>query len=342
MENNLKERYIYAVTRYLPVNKRDDVEEELSNIITQKLAENSGGAQDFTSPSEQGLKAVLTELGPPEERALTYIDDERKSLISGVYFLMYKRTLLIVLPIVAAVLLGVGIMGIIFDSAPMFSFNLFTATTGFTATTARLLASIFGGLFNAFAIITIIFAVLNHMKVNLRSKTDPTDLPEMPELRKRISTIGPIISIIVSIALTVIFLRFPQLFSLRFEGEWIPAFNADTIRTLILPVLIWTALEIGVEIAKLVERQYTVRLAVASVLAFAICAICVIVIFTNTDLVNPDFVYSVNNITSEIAPAEWFFENVLARPNMILLAAMMVGLLIETAEVVIMAFWAKR
>ena len=53
-------------------------------------------------PEDADLRAILTELGSPEELAVRYCGDEIKALISGIYLLWYKKMLRIVLPIVAA------------------------------------------------------------------------------------------------------------------------------------------------------------------------------------------------------------------------------------------------
>ena len=99
MKNNYIERYIFAVTRYLPAKTQGDVEKELDALIEDMLAQRCDG----TAPTEEDIRAVLKELGPPEELAARYSDDGKKALISGTYYLIYKYILKIVLPIVAAV-----------------------------------------------------------------------------------------------------------------------------------------------------------------------------------------------------------------------------------------------
>ena len=66
MKNDLIERYIYAVIRYLPLKMRGDVEKELDSLISDMLEER---CRDIT-PSEKDIRGVLMELGMPEELAL--------------------------------------------------------------------------------------------------------------------------------------------------------------------------------------------------------------------------------------------------------------------------------
>ena len=53
----LIKRYIYAVTKNLPVSNRQDVARELQSLIDETLAERSQGAQ----PTDADTKAVLME-----------------------------------------------------------------------------------------------------------------------------------------------------------------------------------------------------------------------------------------------------------------------------------------
>ena len=98
MKNDLKERYIYAVVRNLPLKARADVERELEGLIAEMLEERRGNG-----PGGGDIEYVLNQLGSPDELALKYSSDEQTALISGRNYLAYKRVLMTWLPIVVAI-----------------------------------------------------------------------------------------------------------------------------------------------------------------------------------------------------------------------------------------------
>ena len=78
MNNDLIQRYIYAVVRYLPLKSHVEVEKELESLISEMLEERCGDI----APTEKDVRIVLLELGSPEELAEKYGGDESRSLIS--------------------------------------------------------------------------------------------------------------------------------------------------------------------------------------------------------------------------------------------------------------------
>lgn len=65
--NDLVERYIHQVGRYLPPQERTEVEAELRSLIQDQLDDRFGAA-----PSSADISAVLTELGDPRHMAASY------------------------------------------------------------------------------------------------------------------------------------------------------------------------------------------------------------------------------------------------------------------------------
>ena len=338
MENNLRDRYIYAVIRHLPAKMQGDVEKELDSLITEMLAERRGNDK----LTEQDVKNVLAELGTPEEMALRYSGGERKALISGVYFLMYKRVLTLVLPILAVVLMGLSIIGLLFSDEPQ-GLSILIGIGGLANISLFLQAivDIVGVLVQAFAVITIVFAFLDYNKVDLKD-SDFFDLPEVPEARMKISPSGPIFWIVFSIVTTVILLGFPHLIAGYFYGQWIPVFSTEVIRSMWFPILIWTMAEIVSELVKLLEGRYTLRLAIGTIIAGILQAACVIFVFSNSDIVNPVFFEHITAFGTEVEALGGFvFENALARPNIVIMVILLIVILYEIIEDVVMAIRAR-
>ena len=68
VKNDLIERYVYAVTKYMKADLKKDVSAELETIIQDMLEERCGDVM----PTEHDIRVVLTELGTPAELASKY------------------------------------------------------------------------------------------------------------------------------------------------------------------------------------------------------------------------------------------------------------------------------
>jgi len=342
---DLKGRYIYAVVRHLPVKARADVERELDGLISEMLDERRGN----DAPSEQDLKDALAELGTPEELALKYCGSDRKALISGTYFLLYKRVLFMVLPIVAAISAAGMILGLIFGAEPLLNIGVNFGTVTFNfglgtflAETLRVIASAAGGAFQAFAIITVVFAVLDYRKVDLQDGDMFDNLPEIPEAKAKIEPFWSIVGIAVSIPAAVLFLLYPQIISARFEDiGWIPVFNVDVVHSLWLPILLWAILNVGSEIMELVEGQYTMRLASVTAGACALIAICAAAVFGNSEIINPVYTSRMLYERHLFDGAYWVFD-IVAQPNHFIMAVTFIVLAYETVWAFVKAFQSGR
>ena len=84
-DNDLIERYLYAITRRLPAKQRADVADELRTLISDMLDERCG---DFP-PTGKDVRVVLTELGTPGEMVRKYTADENACLIGQPYYAQY-------------------------------------------------------------------------------------------------------------------------------------------------------------------------------------------------------------------------------------------------------------
>ena len=76
-DNDLIERYLYAITRRLPAKQRADVAEELRTLISDMLDERCGSLP----PTAKDVRVVLTELGTPGEMVRKYTSGEGECLI---------------------------------------------------------------------------------------------------------------------------------------------------------------------------------------------------------------------------------------------------------------------
>jgi len=203
---------------------------------------------------------------------------------------------------------------------------------------AAVTASAIGGAIQAFAAITIIFAVLEYTKTSLSNADMLSSLPEIPEARMKIAPFWPIFGIALSVSITALFIAFPEVARVRFEFEWIAIFDATVIRGLWLPILLWAILEIVSEITKLVEGRYTMRLAGVALITGILQLVFAVAVLGRNTIFNPEFISRISD-TVEVGDV---VESLIARPNLVLLVIAVVIILFETLEVVVKAFQARN
>ena len=335
MEHNLKNRYIYAVTRHLPIRIQADVERELDSLISEMIDEGDG------NNGQRDMEDVLAELGPPEELALKYCGGERKALISGIYFLMYKRVLRTVLPITAVVLAVLTTVGFLMGDE--FTSSLFILFVDVTIATHVVQVIVFtvGGVVQAFAVITVVFAVLEYMKVDIKG-SGLNNLPEIPDAKHTISPYGPIGGIAFAVSTSVLFLGFPYVMRIGWNFGWVAVFDTGIIRSLWLPIILWTIVEIVAEIMKLVEGRYTMRLAMVTVVTSILQVIFTIIVFGNNGILNPEFISQMGELGVDFEAIGWIYDNIIMQPNMLIMAIVLIVIFFETLDVVVKALQSKR
>ena len=224
------DRYIYDVTRRLPDSMRAEVKMELENQIFDML----DGKND-----EKSIKRVLEELGNPRLLANGYRGKERY-LISPAYFDSYIHVLKIVLIILAIVgFIGGAIEGAVETySRPWYEMMGSIISGG--------IGNMISAMFSGFAMVTLIYVVLDYQKVNLEK--EPWNLDKLPELPKfpnaKISRTSTTVSLIFETTFSVLFvlllIRYIDVLG-WYDGNTIvaPFFHSSTI-DVFLPFLIAT------------------------------------------------------------------------------------------------------
>jgi len=153
-----------------------------------------------------------------------------------------------------------------------------------------------------------------------------------PKKKIKFSYFEPVAGIIFALVAAAIFYFFPQIITIVFiGGRLIPTFNSEVIQSLWLPILIWVILRVGVEVAFLVERRYTQRLALISFIGNVLTAIATFIIFFNDRIVHWEYVDFVHKYFADVAV---WFGNILAKPNLIILVIIVIVLIIESINVI--------
>ncbi len=318
-ENELIERYTYAVTKHLPRKTSVDVAEELRSIVADMLEERCGENE----PSELEVKAVLTELGTPSELADKYSPDGEKCLIGGIYYNQYKLVLKIVLISVA---FGMAIAGTV---ASIMGQEVWYVAFG------EWIGVIINSLAGAFTFVTLLFAFFYQKGVNISIQADSLDdLPPVPVHKATIPMHDPIVSIVFSIIFAVVFLGAPQVFCLVIAdgNKIIPALNAEAIRSAWYLIIALTALSIIKDSVMLIDRRYTRRLMLVTVIADILSVGISFWWLMNDKFLNPKMIESLPELfTGDIE----FIVRIVSNAQYILLGIIVLSLLAEMLTTIV-------
>lgn len=285
MNQDLIERYLYAVTRRLPRSKQEDVAKELRGLVEDMLLERCGDNR----PEEKDVRVVLTELGSPQELYEKYDENSGKCLIGQPYYTTY----LFVMKIVALAVLGGLTMSAVII-ALLEPGNILEEILNW-------LAMMFQGLTSAFAIVTVLFAFFYKKNIPLGQPFNFDELPPVPKKNEIISKWECIVGICISVIFATIFLAFPQILGayLPREGGLIPIFDAGLIHKTWYLILLFSLCGIVRECVKLQERQYNRRVLVTTVIANVTTGVLTVWWMTGFDLMNPAFIEKMTVLLGE-------------------------------------------
>lgn len=281
MNNDMIERYIYAVVKGIPAKIRKDVSAELWSIISDMLEERCGEVL----PTEKDVRVVLTELGKPSELAEKYNPDGKKCLIGPPYYTKYLYVLKIVL---LATSLGICIASVLpafIDPDP--------SRIWYQAVLEGV-GMLVSSLTFAFAYVTLIFAFFYKKGIRLDMGMDSLDnLPPIPQSTSAIPKSGPIVEMVFTILFSILFLAAPQIISFKSESGWIPMFNIEVMRSLWYVIVLFMALDIIKAYIKIEEEQYNHRVFVVTAYVDVADMFLACWWLMRGNLMNPEFVASV-------------------------------------------------
>lgn len=329
MNQELIDRYLYAVTRRMPKAKQEDVAQELRGLIDDMLAERCGDR----TPKEKDIRVVLTELGSPQDLFNKYDEDGGKCLIGQPYYSTYKSVLKIVL---IAVAVGMTIASIILCLVePMEAVVTWNATAKLIAHWIVIwLGNVYNGLLSAFAIVTVLFAFFYKKNVPLGQPFNFDDLPPVPKKKETISKTECYVGIAISVVFLVVFLTAPQIFCaiLTETKQVVPIFDPAMVRKTWYLIVLFAVCGITREIVKLMEGRYNKTVLVTKVVCNLASAVLSIWWLRGFDLMNPEFVDSIAALFSGDAE---FIIRIFSNFQLFFLGCILVALVLDTLEGVI-------
>lgn len=310
--NDLIERYIYAVTRRLPGKQRGDVAQELRGLIEDLLAERCGGC----TPKEKDVRVVLTELGDPAELALQYGEEGRACLIGQPYYSSYKVVMGVVW---VAVAVGMGVSSLV-----LMAIGQWTPWE----MVGKFLANTIQGLTSAFAFVTLLFAFFEKRGVRWNQSLD--DLPPVPKKSQEISLWESAVGIGFCVIFLVIFLWVPEVlgFVVDDRGNHVSLFDVQAIRDSWPCIAAFGLLGIAGESVKLVERRYTKKVLIVTVVTNLLSAAVAILWLGRGKLFSWEYSTQIHTILegNDIAA------NLLGNFHLFFLGVLLLAIVMDTAE----------
>lgn len=273
-DNDLIERYLYAVTRRLPAGQRADVADELRTLISDMLDERCG----TLPPTAKDVRVVLTELGTPGEMVRKYTDGEGKCLIGQPYYSQYLFVLKIVLACTTG---GIAVAGVL-SLASGASGGVLIEGLGWLGTLVTALAF-------AFSFVTVLFAVFSHKGVEVEVMGSLDDLPPSPRETKASTRGDAVAGIVFSVVFAAVFLLFPDVLnalSHRADGVPFNLFDVEAIRASAWVIIAWTLLCVAGESFKLVEGRYSMRLLAVTLVVDVVVAALVVFWLSNYQIID--------------------------------------------------------
>ena len=284
----LIELYIQEVTRRLPEKNRADIALELQSTIEDMLPE------DHT---EQDVKAVLLKLGDPVTLASGY-RDRPMHLIGPRYYDVYISLLKMILPIAAVI----SLIALVGDNPFRDTGN--TVTEAIFKIIGKGISGIISTGIQVFFWLTLSFAILERLDTSKDQSPVTKDLkPWTPENLKDIPNISkkkavPMVEVFASLlglsVFAALYFNAANLLGVyeKRNGSLIfvtPSFNQDVLNSYWLLVSCVVIIGVLFAIYKLFLGRWTLKLALFHAIYQLLYTLAFIIIISNPDLLNPEF-----------------------------------------------------
>lgn len=323
----LIERYIYAATRFMRKEEKEDVSKELQSIIADMLEERCGDKE----PDEETVKEVLNELGDARDLYEKYSADGKDCLIGAPYYGVYKYVMK-----TALLCVGIGLliaqMIVCMINVPEMAF-MSDVIAFIVNTFIETLATVFAGVALTFAAVTVWFGVMYHKGIKMDTLFDSLDqLPQLPKKNEVISKVGVAFEIGFTVLFYAIFLACPEVLCMyeMETGTMIPIFATGYIQSTWYLIVIFGLLGIGRECVKLIDGTYTKRLLVVTAVVDVLSVILSVAWLANPSIINPAFHDAMGTIFTDTAP---YIRNIMANFNYFFLGCIIFALVVDLGTV---------
>ncbi len=290
MKNDLISRYVYAVSLHFPHKDQADITKEVENMIYEMLEARYPGKP----ANEEEIKALLTELGRPEELAVQYSGEEKPALISGIYYLWFKRLVKLVLPIATS---GAAFATLIENFTRPLPQMSPVIPQYFATIVANTIANGLSAGIHSLAILVIILAIMERSKVKIEEVDFISTLPNVPAKPAQIRAHDPILHIFGLLTLAIVMICFPYMAGIYSSSQgWIPVFDTAYVQSLWYLFVIAATAGFGKELYRLFRRYYSKRLALITIITNMINLGIALIFLTDNRVMNPHFIANINSL----------------------------------------------
>ncbi len=281
----LIDRYVYAVTQYLPEGSREDISKELRSNIEDMLPE---------EPTEDEVYKVLKELGNPWMLANEYKPKKQYLIGPGLYD-QYLYTLKLVVGICIAVFVALSVIAGGVESAKD------GITVGdYSHIFSGLISAITEGALQGAFWVSLVFVIIERSGVEkgslpfFKKEWTPEDLPVLPVPKNRlISRVEIIVSICFTVFFTAIIYFQPELIAIYEKGgshtNIIPLFNVDRIQVFLPFILLVALLSLGISIWKYIQGSWNISIAIGNTVYNLLSGILLTVFASDKEIFNKEF-----------------------------------------------------
>lgn len=303
--NDMVERYVHQVGRYLPKKERDEIQTELRSLILDQLDDRYP-----TAPTSAQIAAVLTELGDPRQMAASY---------GGQHYLigpaLYPNMMGVLqqgwlyMPMVVAALYLVGQLAAGDDATLV---ELFWATVSSAAQATAVFS----------AVVVLVFAILERSDMHPQERTpapfDPHQLPAVDD-PTRVDMFEAASGVGLGIFFVVVFLYFLRVGGLTWHVDLSDPGEVVAVPTgwLIGLVLAGVA-QVGVHLWAMRHGHWRVNVWLAQIGFEIVALVCLYF-----GVLNPLFEHW-QSTNPELAGASGFFE-IGAEVNLVILTLLLMG-----------------
>lgn len=313
----LSERYILAVLERLPQNKRQEAEKDLRRKLSERLTADS---------TESEERSILQEFGHPALMAEHY-GKVRRYLIGPRYFDLYVRLLRLVIPLAVLItLIVVTVVGIVSGIG-----QEETLATVLASLIGNIVSAIFSAVMQTLFWITLVVAVMDWADKSgvetplglTMEEWTPDDLKEWGGQEALLEPVDTKVrksqifgSLIWMVIWTTVYFNADKVLGIYTDdGEGLrfqmAVFNQDVLLAYWPFIALVIVLELSLAIWQWRAGYWNYRLATFNAAVQTVSVLVFTLIFTNSELLNPEFRQFLTNTFGGTNALIWIFGGIL-------------------------------
>lgn len=276
---DLVERYVHQVGRYVPPKERAEIEAELRSQIEDQVEDRFG-----ESPSPANVASVLAEFGHPYKVAASY--NSEQYLVGPMFFPYMALVLRYGWVLVPAIVAFLNIFGALTAARQVALVDLVVET----------LVGVLQAALMFFAVVVLIFAIIERIRAEIEKEQEPFDPLELPEVDDphAVDRVEEAFGLAFGTVIALVFLYFLRVGGLTLRFDLIDPGEVIAVPELWLVLLIVVVIaQLILNVVVLLRSRWNIGLVLAQVVLEVFGVICLyfvvfVPVFTriNPNLIN--------------------------------------------------------